>query len=49
MTDEQLDALDALLIKEWLEKNDVTECTPYERTCPENLVWKRSKGTKKKS
>lgn len=46
MTDEQLDQL---LIKEWLEKNNVTECKPYERTCPENLVWKRSKGTKKKS
>ena len=44
MTDEQLDAL---LIKEWLAKNKVTECKPFERTCPEQLVWKRTKGTKK--
>lgn len=40
MTDEQL-------IKEWLENNEVTECEPFERTCPEQLVWKRTKGTKK--
>ena len=44
MTDEQLDAL---LIKEWLKNNEVTECEPFERTCPEQLVWKRTKGTKK--
>jgi len=47
MTDEQLDALDALLIKEWLKNNEVTECEPFERTCPEQMVWKRTKGTKK--
>ena len=40
MTDEQL-------IKEWLKNNEVTECEPFERTCPEQLVWKRTKGTKK--
>ena len=47
MTDEQLDMLDALLIKEWLKNNEVTECEPFGRTCPEQLVWKRTKGTKK--
>ena len=40
MTDEQL-------IKEWLENNEVTECEPFARTCPEQLEWKRTKGTKK--
>ena len=44
MTDEQLDQL---LIKEWLEKNDVTECEAFERTDPDDITWKRTKGTKK--
>ena len=35
MTDEEL-------VAEWLKNNEVTECEPFERTCPEQLVWKRT-------
>ena len=48
MTDEQLDELDAQLVADWLKKNDVTQCEAFERTNPDNITWKRSKGLKKK-
>ena len=41
MTDEQL-------VAEWLKKNEVTYCEKYERTDPETITWKRTKGLKKK-
>jgi len=40
MTDEQL-------VAEWLKNNEVTECEAFERTDPDDITWKRTKGTKK--
>ena len=39
MTDEQL-------VAEWLKKNEVTECEAFERTDPDAITWKRTKGKK---
>ena len=39
MTDQQL-------VAEWLKKNEVTQCEAFERTDPDEITWKRTKGKK---